>query len=153
MKTVLYDFIKESLSNRKAPHKWIRAGIIGNDAQKRIEQKCGAKIPEIHIDNSGVIHAMTQAHHNLEDDDLLYAVDVINTTNDISLSDKKHKSNDVLIFRQDINGEITFLTEVHVKNAYLLVFDAWRKMARRDPDAAKRPPGAYVQNESPSADA
>ena len=68
---------------------------------------------------------MAQAHHNLEPDDLLRAVDVINTI---------------------------FLTEVHVKNGYLLVFDAWRqKKARRDPDAAKRPPEAYVRNESPSA--
>jgi hypothetical protein len=53
---------------------------------------------EIHIDNSGIIHAMGKPQHNLEPDDLLYAVDVINSTNDISLSEKKHKSNDVLIF-------------------------------------------------------
>ena len=154
---MLQDFIKESLKNRKAPYKWIRIGIIENNAQKRIEEKCGYKVSEIHIDNSGIIHTMAQAHHNLESDDILYAVDVINTTNDISLSGKKHKSNDVLIFKQDINGSITFLAEVHAKNGYLLVFNAWRpKKARRDPDAAKlksaRPPGAYVQNESPSAD-
>ena len=155
-KTLLMDFIEESLKNRNAPHKWIRIGTIGNDAQKRIEQKCGAKVSEIHIDNSSVIHAMTQAHHNLEPDDLLYAVDVINTTNDISLSGKAHRSSDVLIFKQSIKGDITFLTEVHVKNDYLLVFNAWReKKARRDLDAAKlksaRPPEAYVRNESPSA--
>jgi hypothetical protein len=151
-KTLLCDFINESLKDRKAPHKWIRIGIIGNDAQKRIEQKCGAIVSEIHIDNSGIIHAMDKLHHNLKSDDLLHAVDVINTTNDISLSEEKHKSNDVLIFKKDISGDITFLTEVHVKKGYLLVFNAWRqKMARRDPDAAKRPPGAYVRNESPSA--
>ena len=151
-KTVLMDFIEKSLKDRNAPYKWIQIGTISNDAQKKIEQKCGAKISKIHIDNSGVIHAMAQTHHNLEPDDLLHAVDVINTTNDISLSGKKHKSNNVLIFKQAINGYITFLTEVHVKNNYLLVFDAWRqKKARRDLDAAQRPPEAYVQNESPSA--
>ena len=151
-KTILMDFIEESLKNRNAPYKWIQIGAISNDAQKRVEQKCGAKVSEIHIDNSGVIHAMAQAHHNLEPDDLLRAIDVINSTNDISLSEKRHKSNNVLIFKQNINGHITFLTEVHVKNGYLLVFDAWRqKKARRDPDAAKRPPEAYVRNESPSA--
>jgi hypothetical protein len=149
---MLQGFINESLKDRKAPHKWIRIGIIGKDAQKRIEQKCGAKVSEIHIDNSGIIHAMCKPQHNLEPDDLLHAIDVINTANDISLSEKKHKSNDVLIFKQEIDGNITFLTEVHVKNGYLLVFDAWRqKKARRDPDAVKRPPGAYVQNESPPA--
>ncbi|MDR0321058.1 MAG: hypothetical protein LBI28_06105 [Treponema sp.] len=152
-KKALKDFIEETLKNRKAPYKWIRIGTVRNEAQGRIEQKCGAKVTGIHIDNSSVIHAMIQAHHHLEPDALLHAVDVINTTNDISISEKKHKSNDVLIFKQDINGYITFLTEVHVKNGYLLVFDAWRqKKARRDPDAAKRLPGAYVQNESPSAD-
>jgi len=149
---MLHNFITESLENRKAPHKWIRIGIISYDAQQKIEQKCGEKVSEIHIDNSGIIHAMTQAHHNLEPDDLLHAVDVINTTNDISLSEKKHKCNNVLVFKKDIHGEITFLAEVHVKNNYLLVFDAWRqKKARRDLDAAKRPPEAYVRNESPSA--
>ena len=97
---------------------------------------------------------MSKLHHNLELDDLLHAVEVINTTNDISLSEEKHKSNDVLIFKKNIGGDITFLTEVHVKNNYLLVFNAWRqKKARRDLDAAKRPPEAYVRNESPSADA
>ena len=150
--TKFYEFIIESLKNRKALHKWIQIGTIVDDAQKRIKQKCGSNITEIHIDNSGVIHAIAQAHHNLEAEDLLYAVDVINATNDIELSDKKHKCNDVLIFKQDINGSIIFLAEIHVKNKYLLVFDAWReKKARRDPDAAKKLPGAYVQNESPSA--
>jgi len=149
---ILHNFIRESLENRKAPHKWIRIGIISNDAQQRIEQKCGDKVSEIHIDNSGIIHAMAQTHHNLESDDLLHAVDVINTTDDISLSEKKHKSSNVLIFKKNVYGEITFLTEVHVKNNYLLIFDAWRlKKARRDLDAAKRPPEAYVRNESPSA--
>jgi hypothetical protein len=151
--TGFYSFIMETLKNRKASHKWIRIGTIVDDAQKRIKQKCGANISEIHIDNSGIIHAITQAHHNLEPEDLLYAVDVINTTNDIDLSEKKHKCNDVLIFKQDIYGSIIFLAEIHVKNKYLLVFDSWReKKARRDPDAAKKLPGAYVQNESPSAD-
>jgi hypothetical protein len=149
---MLHDFINESMRNRKAPHKWLQIGIINNDAQNRIEQKCGAKVTEVHIDNSGIIHAMGKPQHNLEPDDLLYAVDVINLTNDISLSEKKHKSNDVLIFKQENNGNIIFLTEVHTRNGYLLVFDAWKqKKARRDPNAAQRPPGAYVQNESPSA--
>jgi hypothetical protein len=134
--TILYDFINESMKNRQAPHKWLQIGIISNDAQKRIAQKYGAKVTEIHIDNYSIVHAMDKPGHNLEPDDLLYAVNVINSSKDISLSDKKHLSNDVLIFKKDMNGEITFLTEVHVKNNYLLVFDAWRqKKARRCPNA------------------
>jgi len=149
---MLQDFINESLNAREATHRWIRIGTISNAAQERIEQKCGAKVSEIHIDNSGIIHAMGKPQHNLEPDDLFHAVEVINKTKDISLSEIKHKSNDVLIFKDNINGQITFLTEVHVRNNYLLVFNAWRqKKARRDPDAAQRPPEAYVRNESPPA--
>jgi putative aminopeptidase FrvX len=81
----LHNFINESLKDRKAPHKWMRTGTIGTDAQKRIEQKCGVNVAEIHIDNSGIIHAMSKHQHNLDPDDLLHAVDVINTTNDLSL--------------------------------------------------------------------
>ena len=81
---------------------------------------------------TGIIHALKKVNHNLQPDDLLYAIDVINTSTDISLNSKKHKSNDVLIFKKDINGEITFLAEVHIKNDYLLIFNAWRqKKARR----------------------
>jgi hypothetical protein len=133
---MLQDFINESLKNRKAPHKWIQIGTINKDAQKRIEQKCNSKVSKIHIDNYSIVHAMDKPSHNLEPADLLYAVNVINSSKDISLSDRKHLSNDVLIFKEDINGEVTFLTEVHVKNDYLLVFDAWRqKKARRYPNA------------------
>ena len=148
----LLNFIFETLKNRKAPHKWVSMGAIGDKAQERIKQKCGAIVSEIHIDNSGIIHAVSQTHHNLSPEDLLLAVDVINTASDISLSDKKHLSNEVLIFKHDIDGEITFLTEVHSKNRYLLVFNAWRKKkARRYPDATLKSPGAYAQNDSPSA--
>jgi len=135
-KIILQDFINETLKDRKAPHKWIQIGIIGEDAQKRIEEKCNSKVSKIHIDNYSIIHAMDKPSHNLEPDDLLHAVDVINNSREISLSNIKHLSNDVLIFKKDINGEIIFLTEVHVKNDYLLVFDAWhQKMARRYPNA------------------
>jgi hypothetical protein len=82
---------------------------------------------------------------------LLNVVEVINTATDISISNKKHKSNDVLVFKKDIDGEITFLAEVHEKNGYLLVFNAWRqKKARRDATAQR--PSANVRNESPCAD-
>ena len=132
----LQNFTDETIKDKKAPYKWIKIGNVCNDAQKRIEQKCGVKISGIHMDNSGVIHALTQSHHNLEPNDLLHAVDVINSTTDIELSQKQHLSNNVLIFKKDIDGEIIFLTEVHVKNDYLLVFDAWRqKKARRYPNA------------------
>lgn len=147
----LHNFIQETLKNRKNPYKRIQIGTIKNEAQKHIESICGHKISEIDIDNSGIIHAMKKPEHNLEHDDLLNAVDVINTATDISISEKKHKSNDVLVFKKDIDGEITILAEVHKKNDYLLVFNAWRqKKARRDATAER--PSANAQDDSPRAD-
>jgi putative MATE family efflux protein len=146
----LYDFILETLENRHGAYKRIVIGYVHPSAQKRIEELCHAKVSEIDIDNSGIVHAVTKVHHNLSPDDLLDAVDVINTATDISLSGKKHKDNDVLVFSKDIDGEITFLTEVHVTNDYLMIFDAWRKKkARRDPTV--RRPRADVQDEPPRA--
>jgi transcription elongation factor len=145
------DLIEETQKNRKSSYKRIHIGNINDEAQKRIENICGVKISEIDIDNSGIIHAIKKAEHNLQPDDLLNVVDVINTATDISISKKKHKTNDVLVFKEDIDGEITFLVEIHEKNDYLLVFNAWRqKKARRDATAKR--PSANVQNESPRAD-
>jgi len=138
----LMNFIKQSLENKEKNNKRVLIGKINDDAQLRIENVCGNKIAKINIDNNGIIHALTKENHNLEPEDLLYAVNVINTTNDITISDKKHQDCDVLIFKKDIDGEIIFLTEAHIKNDYLLVFNAWRqKRLRRSLDATKSPPG------------
>jgi len=98
-----------------------------------------------------VIHALKKTNHNLEVEDLLLAVDVINTSTDIALSPEKNQNNDVLVFKKDIDGDITFLTEVRAGNGYLLVFNAWRQKkarSRRRSNAARRLQGAYVQNDS-----
>ena len=148
----LAEFIEESLKKRDVPNKRVMIGTINKDAQERIEPKCGEKANEIDIDNNSIVHALTQLHHNLEPEDLLLAVDVINTTTDIELSDEKHQDCKVLIFKKDIDGEITFLTEVHAKKGYLLVCDAWRQKkarSRRSSDAAKKPPRTYAQGDPP----
>jgi hypothetical protein len=143
------DFIQQSLANRENINRRVHIGQTTNETQKRIENICGKKILNINIDNNGIVHAHRKENHNLEPDDLLHAADVINTAHNITLSDKKHLSNDVLEFNKDINGEIKFLTETHSKKDFLLVFDAWRKnKARRCPDATKKSPGANVQNDS-----
>jgi hypothetical protein len=120
------DFIDYIMANRSAPYKRIKNSII---------------------------HAVDKKSHNLEPDDLLYAVDVINTGQDITLSREQHQNNDVLVFKKDIDGEITFLAEARKKHDYLLVFDVWRKKkARRRSNAVKTPPGTYALNASPHAD-
>jgi len=147
----LKDFIDESMNNRHLPNKRVMIGTITADAQNRIEAVCGRKVKDIDTDRSGVIHALKKADHNLETEDLLLAVDVINTSTDIALSPDKNQNNDVLMFKKDIDGDITFLTEVRAGNGYLLVFNAWRQKkarSRRRSNAARRLQGAYVQNDS-----
>jgi len=126
-KEELKNFIKQTLENREKTNKRVIIGKINEEAQQRIEKLCGKKISDIDIDSSGIFHSITKVNHNIEPDDLLYAIDVINTTKDITLTNKKHQDCDVLIFRKNIDGEITFLTEAHIANNYLLVFNAWRQ--------------------------
>ena len=136
----LMDFIKRSLENKKAPYKRVIIGTINNDAQIRIKNVCGVNVKEIDIDNHSIIHTLANRNHNLEPEDILLPVDVINTSVNIELSDKKHQENQVLVFKKDIDGDITFLTEVRVKNGYLFIFNAWRQKkarSRRSSDAAE----------------
>jgi hypothetical protein len=151
-KRELQIFIDVTMNNRTAPYKRVIIGDIFKDAQARIEQKCHIIVEKINIDNQNIIHAMGKAAHNLESDDLLYAVDVINTSSDITVSPYKHLSNTILAFKKTIGGgEITVLGEIHTKGKYILVFDAWRqKKARRSSTANM--PRANVQNGSSYAD-
>jgi hypothetical protein len=151
-KKELQVFIDATMSNRSAPYRWVRIGELIKETQIYIEHKLGAKLKYINTDNSGVIHALRKPAHNLKPDDLLYASNVINVSDNITLSPKTHNSCPVLIFKHDIGGgELTILAEVHAKDGYLLVFDAWReKKAQRNTTANM--PSANVQNASLSAD-
>ena len=71
---LLHDFIDDTQKNRKKRYKRIQIGTISDEAQKRIARICGGKISDIDIDNSGIIHAIKKAEHNLQPDDLLNVV-------------------------------------------------------------------------------
>jgi hypothetical protein len=135
-------FILQSLKNKSRENKRVNIGKTTEDAKQRIEKLIGKKISNIDINKSGIIHAVNKKAHNIKPEDMLHAVGVINEADDTSLSDEKHQNNDVLVFKKDINGEITFLAEAHVQNDYLSVFNAWRKKAERSADATlTSPPG------------
>ena len=55
----LVEFIKESLENQKihTPSKRVIIGTVSDEAQKRIEEKCGSKVKNINIDNHSIVHA------------------------------------------------------------------------------------------------
>jgi hypothetical protein len=146
-------FIDNSMNNRAMRHKIIKIGDISDPAQKRIKDKFGFSVKFIKTDNYGMIHAKRKVTHNLEPDDLLHAVDVINTSQNIALSSEPHQDHNVLIFKKDIGGELTFLAEFYPKYETLVIFNAWRQKprSRTTADTDKGTPSANVQNAEPSA--
>ena len=135
------DFIDKSLAERSEDTQRVNIGKTTIEARKHIEDVYGKSVSNIDIDNTGIIHTFDKKEHNLEPDDLIHAVDVINTPNTISLSEKKHQGCDVLVFKKDINGELDVLAEIHSLKDYLLIFNAMRKnKVRKRPDAALEAP-------------
>jgi hypothetical protein len=123
----LKEFIDETMNDRSASYKWLKLDMLGEKTQTYIEQKLGSKLNHISIDKHGIIHALKKTTHQLEPNDLFYASSVINTSSDVTVSPYKHNSCPVLIFKHDIGGgELTILTEVHSRDGYLLIFNAWR---------------------------
>ena len=142
-KEELQDFINQSLNKKQDGNIRVNIGQTTDKAKKRIKKIYNNNVPNyIDIDKSGIIHTYEKVNHNLEPDDFLHAVEAINTTNDITMSNDKHQDSDVLEFDKDINGKIKYLTEAHPRKDYLLVFDAWRKnKANKRPNATNSPPG------------
>jgi hypothetical protein len=95
--------------------KGIKIGIVSKNTKKLLDNKFGFGVQD--IDKDGVIHALDKPAHNLDPDDLLRMVDIINTSQDITLSPEKHQNNQVLIFKKDVDGELTVLAEFRKKMA------------------------------------
>jgi hypothetical protein len=144
-------FIEESVTNPSSKEREVFIGQVKPDSAKKIKELINIDVINIITNSNSIWHAYRKKEHNLEPDDFLYAVDVINTATDVSPSSKKHKDNNVLIFKKDINGgEITFLAEVRVSRNALLIMNCYRqRKSRQDPNATKLSQGANVQNELP----
>jgi len=136
----LMDFITQSLKEKGDINLQVNIGKITKEAKERILNLYGKTVSNIDLSNQGVIHAHKKKSHFLEPDDLLYAVDTINTTLEIKLSEIKNQDCDVIEFDKDIDGNIKYLTEIHHKKNHLLIFNAWRKKARRRHDATPKSP-------------
>jgi len=141
-KEVFLNFIFKSLEDKSKENKQVNIGKTTESSRNRIEKLIRKRISNIDINKSGVIHAVTKKAHNIKPEDMLHAIDVINEADDIYLSYEKHQDCNVLVFKKDIKGEITFLAEAHIQNDYLLIFNSWRKKAERSADATlASPPG------------
>ena len=136
------DFIDESLKNRQSGSKRVNIGELTKEAKKMIQEIYEGDIgSNIEITNQDVIHTYKKPEHNLESDDLLHAVDVINSPQNVRLSDKQHNQSDVFEFSKDVNGNIKFLTENHPNKNHILIFNGMRRKKIRDSsDAALKSP-------------
>jgi hypothetical protein len=87
----LKDFVNATMADKNAPFKRLFIGTVSDTVQQKLKTDFGFTVTDIDIDKDGIIHAMDKAAHNLEADDLLYAVEVINNGQDIELSPLKHQ--------------------------------------------------------------
>jgi len=132
----LLQFAQEAIKNKGYPHKEVYIDRVAEEAKDRLNKKFGIDVDDIVTDTGSVWHAYKKSAHNLEKDDIIHAVEVINTSTDIEPSGE-HQNNPTFIFKKDIDGEISFLVEARIKNKKLLVANFWRKKKkRRHPDAS-----------------
>jgi hypothetical protein len=136
----LKKFIEESRTSGSDNHAWI--GNVEAGTALRIKAISGVEVSKIMIEGGAIRHSYNKARHNLEDNDLLHAAEIINKTKSIELSTQKHRGSDVLIFKSDSNGEIIFLKAVRPKHGgWLSLVTCYRpQKAGRGSDAAKIAP-------------
>ena len=132
----LLKFTYDAITGDGKTNKEVFMARVSNTAKDRLNKKFRLDVDDIVTDTYSVRHAYKKVSHNLEPDDIIHAVEVINTSTNIIRSGE-HQNNPVFIFKKDIDGEISFLVEARIKKRKLLIFNFYRKTKkRRRPDAA-----------------
>jgi hypothetical protein len=123
-------FLEEARTGKSNDKAYI--GTVTPAAARRIEDICGKKVGKIMLESGAVRHSYSKDYHMLEEDDILYYVDVINSATDILLSGKKHLNNEVITLSKDINGKILFAVEVRIKHeGWLSLITCYRLHKKR----------------------
>jgi hypothetical protein len=136
----LEGFISEARTGRANKNAWI--GQVNPETAARIRDILGVDISKIMVESGAVRHSYGKKHHNLEDDDLFHAVEVINKPLSIELSPQKHRDSTVLVFKGNVNGEICFLEALRPKHeGWLSLVTCYRpKKAGQGSDAVETTP-------------
>ena len=61
----LQEFIDKSLRERSGNASWFQMGTIGEDAQKRIAEKCGHSVSKIYISNVRISEHLNTNYGNI----------------------------------------------------------------------------------------
>ena len=145
-KAELHDFIEKHKTSTENVR--VSLGKISSKAQQRIKEKTGLVVNRVILDSDSIRHAYSKAAHNLEPNDLDNMVDVINTTNDITVSSKKYNNNTAIIFKEEIENGVFFVEEFRAGKNELELVTAYRQKKNRRPqhNAIENDPGNNVQN-------
>jgi hypothetical protein len=103
-------------------------GLVEQEAALKIKQICGKNIKGIMLESESIRHSYKKAEHNLFDDDLLKFVDLINSADDIRLSEKAHQNNACLEFSKTTEDTLTVVVEIRTHfGGWLALVTCYRK--------------------------
>ncbi|MGP1491474.1 MAG: hypothetical protein ACTTI6_10515 [Treponema sp.] len=145
-KAELHDFIEKHKTSTENVR--VSLGEISSKAQQRIKEKTGLVVNRVILDSDSIRHAYGKEAHNLEPNDLDNMFDVINTTNDITVSSKKYNNNTAIIFKEEIENGVFFVEEFRAGKNELELVTAYRQKKNRRPqhNVIENDPGNNVQN-------
>ena len=129
-------FLSDTIDTTK--DRRISLGEVSESAKKRIKDKTGKDVNRIILDSGEIRHAMKKTAHNIELSDLERIGEIVNSTNDITLEDKKHQNNDVIRFVEEVDNGINLIMEFRAKKGDLSLVTAYRE---RRADAPMKNPG------------
>jgi hypothetical protein len=102
-----------ALAGERHKKAWI--GMIEPSAADRIRALCGKSVTKIMVESDSIWHSYKKGQHNLHFEDIFCVTDVINTASFMERSAEGNQNNEVIKFRKDSNGLITFVMEIRVK--------------------------------------
>ena len=129
-------FLSDTIDTTK--DRRISLGEVSESAKKRIKDKTGKDVNRIILDSGEIRHAMKKTAHNIELSDLERIGEIVNSTNDITLEDKKHQNNDVIRFVEEVDNGINLIMEFRAKKGDLSLVTAYRE---KRADAPMKNPG------------
>lgn len=129
-------FLSDTIDTTK--DRRISLGEVSESAKKRIKDKTGKDVNRIILDSGEIRHAMKKTAHNIELSDLERIGEIVNSTNDITLEDKKHQNNDVIRFVEEVDNGINLVMEFRAKKGDLSLVTAYRE---KRADAPMKNPG------------
>ena len=118
------DFVNNSFTSKK--NEKATVSKIYDDSKIRIKQITGKEINRVIIDNASVIHSLEKEEHHISKRDFNKIGKIINSTTDITLQQRKHQNNQVLLFKEQKNNGLELVMEVRAGKHNLALVTMYR---------------------------